>query len=959
VYLNQASPYISRSVIRNSLASGVFSSNAAKAVVRDSELYGNGGCGITGFSFGSAVMNVSGNVIRNNQCGISLGNGVVNNNIIAGNSIGVTASSSPGTVSFSYNSIVNSAATAVSMENQSGISYLLSNTFSGNSGDQYNNSTIVSGNGFWESNTVISSNNLFDLVPYAIYNRNVNSTPALSAINNWWGTAVDGAIQAKIYDWLDDGSKGVVNYVPYLTIPNVAAPISPPSEVKASLNGTDVTLSWKANPEGDVAGFKIYWGTEAGYSYANSADVGSGTSYTLTGIDPTKIYHVAVTAYDNDYDITKDDPDTAVNENQTNGNESWYSEVVVTATPPNDTEAPVNRSINFIDGGIPATLSVNVSLALVGTDNTGIVGYWISESSAIPKADDSGWTTVATVKAYAANIPFVLSGAAGTKTVYVWFKDAAGNLSEGGSSSIVLHTSLTGTPVYGVLTSNTTWTKSNSPYVVLNNILVPVGTTLTVEPGVVVKFDKDRVLQINGTLLARGTFAQPIIFTSGQTSPAAGDWGRIYFDATSTAAVFDSAGNYLNGSIIEHSIVEYGAGPDGMVYLNQASPYISRSVIRNSLASGVFSSNAAKAVVRDSELYGNGGCGITGFSFGSAVMNVSGNVIRNNQCGISLGNGVVNNNIIAGNSIGVTASSSPGTVSFSYNSIVNSAATAVSMENQSGISYLLSNTFSGNSGDQYNNSTIVSGNGFWESNTVISSNNLFDLVPYAIYNRNVNSTPALSAINNWWGTAVDGAIQAKIYDWLDDGSKGVVNYVPYLTIPNVAAPISPPSEVKASLNGTDVTLSWKANPEGDVAGFKIYWGTEAGYSYANSADVGSGTSYTLTGIDPTKIYHVAVTAYDNDYDITKDDPDTAVNENQTNGNESWYSEVIIGQVVNKVGDCNNDGQISIAEVFNVINRFLGVETGVDCVDVGTTNVVTITDIQKAFNNFLANDSLIH
>ncbi|TGU71731.1 hypothetical protein E4633_15635, partial [Geomonas terrae] len=227
-----------------------------------------------------------------------------------------------------------------------------------------------------------------------------------------------------------------------------------------------------------------------------------------------------------------------------------------------------------------------------------------------------------------------------------WFETNISITSNGGNSQVRVH---------GLSEVYIKWSLANSPYTVTQNTLFGVGYRLIIEPGVVVKFDKDRVLQINGTLVARGTFAQPIIFTSGQTSPAAGDWGRIYFDATSTAAVFDPTGNYLNGSIIEHSIVEYGAGPDGIVYLNQASPYISRSVIRNSLASGVFSSNAAKAVVRDSELYGNGGCGITGFSFGSAVMNVSGNVIRNNQCGISLGNGVVNNNIIAGNSIGVTA----------------------------------------------------------------------------------------------------------------------------------------------------------------------------------------------------------------------------------------------------------------------------------------------------------------
>ena len=83
--------------------------------------------------------------------------------------------------------------------------------------------------------------------------------------------------------------------------------------------------------------------------------------------------------------------------------------------------------------------------------------------------------------------------------------------------------------VSGTISSDEEWTLDGSPYVVTGNILVSTGMTLTVEPGVVVKFSGAYSLQINGALIAQGTAANKITFTSNQNSPAAGDWQNIYF----------------------------------------------------------------------------------------------------------------------------------------------------------------------------------------------------------------------------------------------------------------------------------------------------------------------------------------------------------------------------------------------------------------------------------------------
>ncbi|MDL1948228.1 hypothetical protein FBQ97_00210, partial [Acidobacteria bacterium ACD] len=76
------------------------------------------------------------------------------------------------------------------------------------------------------------------------------------------------------------------------------------------------------------------------------------------------------------------------------------------------------------------------------------------------------------------------------------------------------------TDVGGPITTNTTWTLAGSPYIVTSNVTVNAGVTLTVEPGVLVKFALNTALTVNGKLTAIGTSGSPITFTSNAASPA-------------------------------------------------------------------------------------------------------------------------------------------------------------------------------------------------------------------------------------------------------------------------------------------------------------------------------------------------------------------------------------------------------------------------------------------------------
>ncbi|MHA2248254.1 MAG: hypothetical protein ACXADY_25110, partial [Candidatus Hodarchaeales archaeon] len=102
-------------------------------------------------------------------------------------------------------------------------------------------------------------------------------------------------------------------------------------------------------------------------------------------------------------------------------------------------------------------------------------------------------------------------------------------------SVITTPTGITGT-VPAIISSNTTLTLAQSPYYVAENLLVEVGATLTIEPGVEVRFATGKALVVDGGLIAEGVPAAPIVFTSNLSSPYKGCWGGIQFRSGSGRA---------------------------------------------------------------------------------------------------------------------------------------------------------------------------------------------------------------------------------------------------------------------------------------------------------------------------------------------------------------------------------------------------------------------------------------
>jgi parallel beta-helix repeat protein len=191
---------------------------------------------------------------------------------------------------------------------------------------------------------------------------------------------------------------------------------------------------------------------------------------------------------------------------------------------------------------------------------------------------------------------------------------------------VLLTTSLFLTPdaragdVSGAITSDTTWTLSGSPVVILDSVTVTLGKTLTIEPGVVVRFNSGTTLVIAGKLVAAGTATNRIRFTSSLTSPLPGSWRNLTFlgsaDVSSVVAycLFEYGGSGTNGSTIfyatgapairiAHTTVWLSGGHG--INVRSSSPRISASIIRSNNGYGIYSDLVTSVIIDSSIINSN------------------------------------------------------------------------------------------------------------------------------------------------------------------------------------------------------------------------------------------------------------------------------------------------------------------------------------------------------------------
>jgi parallel beta-helix repeat protein len=394
--------------------------------------------------------------------------------------------------------------------------------------------------------------------------------------------------------------------------------------------------------------------------------------------------------------------------------------------------------------------------------------------------------------------------------------------------------------VTGVLNTDTTWTKANSPFNLTGPTAVGNGVTLTIEPGVTVNLGT-YYLQVNGTLRAQGSSGDKIVFTSEDTS----DISQIVFTSESTSWN-EQAGS---GCIIENAVI------NASISITSVSPKISNNFIRDITASmtdsnvgiaisggsPVISGNhiiggvtvSGSAVISDNIITGGMGIysgspvisnnNISGGSsyfyigrdwerdydvvaIGSSSPVISGNNITGNSRGIGfyetaqsnavifnnrifdcgagiylkagdLSSLIIQGNVLLNNSQGIDA----------YTSVLQPIERNLIINNTNGIEIYPSTQLTIRSNTIANNSVGISTSSLL---TTIVQNNIQDNSNYNIYLESY-ATSDVNATYNWWGTTDTQAINQTIHDKKNDFNLGIVNFAPFLTALNPEATPDP------------------------------------------------------------------------------------------------------------------------------------------------------------------------
>lgn len=180
----------------------------------------------------------------------------------------------------------------------------------------------------------------------------------------------------------------------------------------------------------------------------------------------------------------------------------------------------------------------------------------------------------------------------------------------------LLGVGVTGTIVPGGEVSGT-WTKAGSPYTITGDIRVPRGKSLTVEPGVVVKFAGHFGLTLGyrGTLRARGTKTEHVVFTPIDTEEG---WFGIRFVNSGSDDVLryctveyskkpiDAGSSYLD--LLGGGILCCSSWEAEPMFLVPSEPTIDHCLIANNHAlygGGIFLMDESEATITNNTIVDN------------------------------------------------------------------------------------------------------------------------------------------------------------------------------------------------------------------------------------------------------------------------------------------------------------------------------------------------------------------
>ena len=161
-------------------------------------------------------------------------------------------------------------------------------------------------------------------------------------------------------------------------------------------------------------------------------------------------------------------------------------------------------------------------------------------------------------------------------------------------STVHFGTAQSGTTVTGIISSDTAWTQSGSPYVLVGNTLIYQGVTLTIQPGVTVNLGSYYIM-VNGTLNVRGSSTERIIFNGGSISFTS--FCNGWNEQALSGCIFENV--FVNST----SILSDVSLKINNVYTNGSISVAESIIISNSSITGEISTGAS-SIITDSSVTG-------------------------------------------------------------------------------------------------------------------------------------------------------------------------------------------------------------------------------------------------------------------------------------------------------------------------------------------------------------------
>ncbi len=305
------------------------------------------------------------------------------------------------------------------------------------------------------------------------------------------------------------------------------------------------------------------------------------------------------------------------------------------------------------------------------------------------------------------------------------------------------------TNVSGGIYTNTIWTVANSPYIILDTVVVFPGVTLTIEPGVTVKFNPGKQIEIRqGELIAMGTASDSITFTSNSSTPMLADYYGIYLNSQ-----LHGEFSYCNFYYSSNGINVYSGTGNDTVKIEHSNFRLNNI--------GVTINTRFMNISECDFFYNNYGLDV--YVLAGTIKNCR---AINNQTGMDVNGGpTVRNCIIDSNSVSGLIVGSEDSIyinQIKYNGI----GIRCTGHQSSGLTYVFQNEIENNQiGIQ------LESNGSRIYCNKICSNSLYDL--------NYTYTTNLNCIeNNYWCTTDSLTTSAVINDGYDNASLGLLDFMP-------------------------------------------------------------------------------------------------------------------------------------------------------------------------------------